>query len=73
LERKQRDTPPTPLILDGEKEAQLTKLACSTPPGGRSRWTLQMLADKLVTLEVVDSISADTVGRVQKKRAEALA
>lgn len=73
LERKQRDTPPTPLILDGEKEAQLTKLACSTPPDGRSRWTLQMLADKLVTLEVVDSISADTVGRVQKKRAEALA
>ena len=61
LERKQRDTPPTPLILDGEKEAQLTKLACSTPPGGRSRWTLQMLADKLVALEVVDSISADTV------------
>jgi len=73
LERKQRATPPTPRILDGQKEAQLTKLACSTPPHGRSRWTLQMLADELVTLEIVDAISADTVGRVQKKRVEALA
>ena len=73
LERKQRATPPTPRILDGQKEAQLTKIACSTPPDGRSRWTLQMLADKLVALEIVDSISADTVGRVQKKRVEAMA
>ena len=73
LERKQRQTPPTPAILDGHKEAQLTKIACSTPPDGRSRWTLQLLADKLIELEVVDSISADTVGRVQKKRVETLA
>ena len=73
LERKQRTAPPTPPILDGEKEARLTKIACSTPPGGRSRWTLQMLADELIVLEIVDSISADTVGRVQKKRVEALA
>jgi hypothetical protein len=73
LERKQRTTPPTPPILDGEKEARLTKIACSTPPNGRSRWTLQMLADELVALEIVDSISADTVGRVQKKRVEAMA
>lgn len=67
LERKQRVTPPTPAILDGEKEAQLTKIACSKPIGGRSRWTLQMLADRLVEMEVVDSISADTVGRALKK------
>jgi hypothetical protein len=73
LERKQRAMPPTPRILDGQKEAQLTKLACSTPPNGRSCWTLQLLADELVALEIVDSISADTVGRVQKKRIEALA
>lgn len=73
LERKQRLTPPTPPILDGEKEAQLTKIACSTPPNGRSRWTLQMLADELIALEIVDSISADTVGRAQKKRIEAVA
>ncbi len=73
LERKQRTTPPTPLILDGEKEAKLTKIACSTAPNGRSRWTLQMLADELIALEIVDSISANTVGRVQKKRVEAMA
>jgi hypothetical protein len=73
LERKQRAMPPTPPILDGQKEAQLTKIACSTPPGGRSRWTLQMLADELVALDIVDAISADTVGRVQKKRVEAMA
>jgi hypothetical protein len=73
LERKQREMPPTPAILDGKKEAQLTKIACSTPPDGRSRWTLQLLADKLVQLEVVESISADTVGRVQKKRVETVA
>ena len=73
LERKPPVTPPTPRILDGRKEALLTKIACSTPPDGRSRWTLQMLADELVALEIVDSISADTVGRVQKKRVEAMA
>lgn len=73
LERKERAMPPTAPILDGEKEARLTKIACSTPPDGRSRWTLQLLADKLVALDVVDSISADTVGRVQKKRVEAVA
>lgn len=73
LERKQRATPPTPPILDGEKEAQLIKIACSTPPDGRDRWTLQLLADELVALDIVDSISADTVGRAQKKRTEAVA
>lgn len=73
LERKQRETPPTPAKLGGPQEAQMIKIACSTPPDGRSRWTMQMLADKLVELEVVDSISATTVGRVQKKRVEAVA
>src|SRR5579862_4020351 len=73
LERKERATPPTAPILDGDKEARLTKIACSTPPNGRSRWTLQMLADELVALEVVESISADTIGRVLKKRNETVA
>jgi len=67
LERKERMTAPTPPLLDGEKEAQLTKITCSEPIHGRSRWTLQMLADQMVILEVVDSISADTVGRALKK------
>jgi len=55
--------------LDGDAEARLITLACSEPPEGRTRWTLQLLADKLVTLEAVDidSISYETVRRVLKK------
>ena len=53
--------------LDGEKEARLVALACSGPPQGRARWTLQLLADKLVELDVVDSITAETV-RVRLKK-----
>jgi transposase len=53
--------------LDGEKEARLVALACSDPPEGRGRWTLQLLADKLVELEVVDSISDETVRLRLKK------
>jgi transposase len=67
LERKPRLTPPTPPKLDGEGEAQLTKLACSVPPQGRSRWTLRLLAAHLVELEVVESISHETVRQVLKK------
>jgi len=55
--------------LDGEKEAQLVVLACSSPPEGRGRWTLQLLADKLVELQVVDSISDEAVRlRLKKTR-----
>ena len=53
--------------LDGKKEARLVALACSDPPEGRARWTLQLLADKLVELQVVDSISDETV-RVRLKK-----
>jgi transposase len=53
--------------LDGAGEAQLVMLACSTPPEGQARWTLQLLADRLVHLEVVDSISDQTVRRTLKK------
>ncbi|MCA9218530.1 MAG: helix-turn-helix domain-containing protein [Planctomycetales bacterium] len=67
LERKARETPPTPPILDGEMEARLIKIVCSSPPDGRSRRTLQVLADELVRLEIVHSISDTTVGSVQKK------
>jgi hypothetical protein len=67
LERKPRLTPPTPPKLDGVGEAQLTKLACSVPPQGRSRWTLRLLAERLVELEVVESISHEAVRRVLKK------
>ena len=66
LERKPRLTPPTPPKLDGDGEAQLTRLACSLPPEGRSRWTLRLLAERLVELEVVDSISHETVRRARR-------
>ena len=60
-------------ILDGKGEAELVRLACSKPPSGRSEWTLQLLGDRLVELEIVDSISRETVRRALKKRPEALA
>ena len=53
--------------LDGEKEARLVKLACSAAPKGRARWTLRLLATRLVELEIVDSISYETVRRAMKK------
>jgi transposase len=56
-----------PRKLDGAQEARLVTLACSAPPAGRARWTLQLLADQLVVLEVVDTISDETVRRTLKK------
>lgn len=53
--------------LAGEHEAQLIALTCSEPPDGHSRWSLRLLADKLVELEVVDSLSHQTVQRTLKK------
>ena len=67
LERKKRAHPPTERKLDGAKEARLIALACSEPPKGHKRWTLKLLADELVALEIVDSISYRTVQRTLKK------
>jgi Homeodomain-like domain len=67
LERKARLTPPNPSKFDGEKEARLTALACSKPPKGCARWTLRLLAERLVALEIVDSVSHETVRRAMKK------
>ena len=53
--------------LDGAQEAQLVALACSPPPNGRDRWSLHLLADQLVELKVVDSLSYETVRRTLKK------
>lgn len=53
--------------LDGEQEAHLVALACSTPPTGRKRWTLRLLAERLVALEVVDAVSHETVRQVVKQ------
>lgn len=67
LIRKKQDQPSRERILDGAAEAQLLAVACSGPPEGRATWTLTMLADKLVELRVVESVSRETVRRVLKK------
>ena len=53
--------------LDGEKEARLIALVCSAPPEGRSRWTLRLLADQLVRLEIVEAVDHTVVWRTLKK------
>jgi transposase len=57
--------------LDRKQEAFLIALACSAPPNGRARWTMQLLADRLVALEIVDAISDETVRRTLKKECAA--
>src|SRR5271169_454721 len=71
LNRKQRATPAVAPIFDGEKEAKLIALACSKPPKGRARWTLRLLENKVVELEIVDRASDSTIGRVLKKHSQA--
>lgn len=53
--------------LDGEREARLVAVACGEPPNGQKRWTLRLLADKLVALEVVEAVSYETVRRTLKQ------
>ena len=67
LVRKPQDRPSRLPKLDGRAEARLVALACSKPPGGRTEWTMQLPADKLVELRVVDSISDETVRRTLQK------
>jgi transposase len=67
LGRQKQANPSRERKLDGKGEARLIALACSQPPKGRARWTLKMLADELVALEVVDSICDQTVRRTLKK------
>lgn len=67
LNHKPQERPSRERRLDGAAEARLIALACSKPPQGRARWTLKLLADKLVELEVVESVSDETVRRVLKK------
>ncbi len=55
--------------LDGQQEAHLVALACSAPPEGRKRWTLRLLAERLVRLEVVDAVSYETVRQALKQTA----
>lgn len=67
LVRRPRETPPVPIKLDGEKEAQLVAICCSPAPEGRTHWTLDLLVDELVKRKVVLSIAPETVRRTLKK------
>ena len=67
IERKKQCRPSRQPVLDGAKEARLVALCCGTVPAGHGRWTLRMLADKLVELKVVESISHETVRQALKK------
>lgn len=62
-----RPRPGRPTGLSGPDRAKVTALACSEPPKGHARWSLRLLADKLVELEIVDSISFKQVGNILKK------
>ncbi len=67
IERKRRATPGTPPKFDGEGEARLVALCCSTPPEGHQRWTLQLLVDELCRLQVVTTVCCETVRKCLKK------
>jgi transposase len=63
----ERPRPGKARLMDGHQEAYLIALTCSTPPPGRAQWTMQLLANRLVELKVVESISDETVRRTLKK------
>lgn len=65
LGRKKRES--KPFFITGEVEANICAIACSMPPEGRSRWTMQMIADKLIQLGIVETISDSAVCAVMKK------
>jgi transposase len=67
LERKKQSAPSRKPLLDGETEARLLAIGCSEPPEGRSRWTLSLLAQEMVRLDLVESISYETIRRTLKK------
>ena len=67
LTPKKRSKPSRPQKFDGETEAHLIALACSEPPEGQARWTLRLLADKMVELDHVSSVSHETIRRTLKK------
>lgn len=67
LHRRPQPPRPEKRRLDGDGEAKLVMLACSTPPDGRDHWTLDLLADRMVQLSFASALSGDTVGRVLKK------
>ena len=68
LTRKKRETPPVPAKVTGKVEAEIIALACSEPPEGKARWSLRLLAEYTVKLDIIDSISYVRVRDILKKR-----
>ena len=58
----------TPTKLNGRQKAELTAIACSDPPKGRERWTLDLLRERMIELKLVESVSSKTIGRFLKKK-----
>lgn len=67
LDRKKRELPPTPKLLDGTQEAQLIALRLGKPPAGYANWSLRLMANQVVELGIADSISYETVRQTLKK------
>jgi transposase len=67
LDHKPQPPRPDKVKIKGDTEQQLIRIACSDPPEGRSRWTLQLLADELVALGVTNKVSTETVRQALKK------
>jgi transposase len=67
LDRKPRQSPPTPKLLDGEQEAKIIALRLGKPPQGFGKWTLRLLSQKVVELEIAPTVSYQTVRRTLKK------
>ena len=67
LYRKERLIPPRPRKIQGKEEAHLIALCCSDAPDGRAKWTLQLLADKMIELKVVDAVGRECVRNTLKK------
>ena len=67
IERKKRKEPPVPKKLDGEQEAKIIATRLGKPPKGYANWSLRLLADEVIALEIVESISYETVRRTLKK------
>jgi hypothetical protein len=72
LARKHSPASARTRIFDGAAEAKLIALACSDPPKGRKRWTLQLLEEQVVELKIVDRTSDNTIGRTLKKTSSSL-
>jgi hypothetical protein len=69
LETKKRENPPVPKLLDGEQEARIIAMRLGQPPAGYANWSLRLLANQVVELGIVDSVSYETVRKLIKKTA----